>query len=48
MYDDDGIYTVVGIVSAGSSKVPCGTEKYAAVYTNVFEEIDWIRQNIRP
>ncbi|XP_026316070.1 phenoloxidase-activating enzyme-like [Hyposmocoma kahamanoa] len=47
MFEDDGTYVAIGIVSFGSGKVPCGTENYAAIYTNVFAHMNWIYKNIQ-
>ncbi|CAK1596227.1 unnamed protein product [Parnassius mnemosyne] len=41
----DGKYYVIGVVSGKRADAPCGTA-VPSLYTNVFQYIDWIRNNI--
>ncbi|KAJ2943994.1 hypothetical protein O0L34_g8318 [Tuta absoluta] len=46
MLQKDGVYTAVGIVS--TSLPGCGVEGQVAVYTNVYQYLGWIADNITP
>lgn len=46
MYDNDGTYEAVGIVSFGASK-PCGKKFVPGAYTNVHKYLPWIYENIK-
>lgn len=46
MYDNDGTYEAVGIVSFGPGK-PCGKKSFPGAYTNVYKYLDWIHNNIK-